>query len=156
MRIIDRFTGEYEFLSNFYPSVIWENGINYPTNEHFFQASKTNDRVEKVLVAGASTPGRAKRYGKSMVTLRPDWEVVKEKVMYEGLKKKFADPTLKAKLLATNDAYLEEGNFHCDNHWGVCKCDKCQASGAVGLNRLGILLMKLREDIRKREGIIIA
>lgn len=47
MKIINRFTEEYDFLSNFYPSVIWENGIKYPTNEHFFQASKTNERLEK-------------------------------------------------------------------------------------------------------------
>ena len=153
MKVIDRFTEEYHFLSNFYPSTIWENGINYPTNEHFFQASKTNDRIEKVLVAGASSPARAKKYGRTMVTLRPDWELVKDQVMYTGLKLKFKDEELKQKLLATEDAYLEEGNSWDDNYWGVCNCEKCQAAGIVGLNKLGILLMKLRTEIKEREAL---
>lgn len=151
MDTITRFEGEYRFLSNFYPSSIWENGINYPTNEHFFQASKTNNRIEKVLVAGASSPARAKQYGRTMVTLREDWEIVKEKIMYEGLKKKFLIPELRTLLLTTGDAYLEEGNTWCDNHFGVCSCEKCQAQGNIGQNKLGILLMKLRSEIRERE-----
>ena len=152
MDTITRFEGEYRFLSNFYPSPIWENGINYPTNEHFFQASKTNNRVEKVLVAGASSPARAKQYGRTMVTLREDWEIVKEKIMYEGLKKKFLIPELRTLLLATGDATIIEGNSHHDNTWGVCDCEKCKTSH-TGHNKLGILLMKLRADIRAREGI---
>lgn len=149
MKVIDRFTEEYHFLSNFYPSPIWENGINYPTNEHYFQASKTNDRIEKVLVAGASSPARAKKYGRTMVTLRPDWEIVKDQVMYIGLKLKFKDEELKQKLLATEDAYLEEGNDWHDNHFGNCHCEICK--DVIGKNVLGILLMKLRDEIRERE-----
>ena len=36
--IIGSFNGEYEFLSNFYPSPISFDGILYPTNEHAFSS----------------------------------------------------------------------------------------------------------------------
>ena len=47
MKTISSFTGEYEFLSNFYLCRIPYGGIIYPSAETAFQASKcpdTNDR----------------------------------------------------------------------------------------------------------------
>lgn len=38
--IINSFTGKYAFLSNFYPSPITIDNIQYPTVEHAFQAQK--------------------------------------------------------------------------------------------------------------------
>ena len=46
MAKIDSFSGEYDFLSNFYSQEITYDGIKYPTNEHAFQAAKTLDLVE--------------------------------------------------------------------------------------------------------------
>ena len=66
--------------------------------------------------------------------------------MYEILVEKFTIPELKEKLLATGDEYLEEGNYWHDNYWGNCHCEKC--ADITGQNKLGILLMKIREDIR--------
>lgn len=36
MKIIDRFENKYAFLSNYYYSPITEEGITYPTVEHYF------------------------------------------------------------------------------------------------------------------------
>lgn len=144
--MIGVFDGEFAFLSNFHTSPIAdEDGIIYPTVEHYFQAMKTLDKTQRFNIAIQPTPGKAKRLGRQ-VELRKDWEQVKEQVMYEALTKKFSDPILRELLLNTGDAWLEEGNTWHDNYWGICQCIKCQDT--MGKNKLGKLLMQLREEIR--------
>ena len=143
---INSFSGEFEFLSNFYPSPIKIWGITFPTVEHFFQAAKTTDMFEAEQIAAADTPGKAKRLGHA-VTLRPDWESIKIDIMRIGLEEKFKDPILRAKLLETGDEPLVEGNWWHDNTWGDCKCEKC--SRILGHNILGKLLMNLRNKIQE-------
>ena len=62
-----------------------------------------------------------------------------------GLTEKFRIPELREKLLATGNEELIEGNFWCDNTWGNCLCAECQ--DIPGRNMLGMLLMKVREEI---------
>ena len=142
--IID-FNGKYAFLSNFYPSTFAHDGIEYPTVEHFFQAAKTLDIKEKKAIAAAATPGEAKRMGRK-VQLRPNWESIKEYYMELGLRLKFAKPSLRQKLLETGSNELIEGNSWHDNEWGSCYCARCQ--NIAGKNKLGKLLMKLREELQ--------
>lgn len=144
--MISEFEGKFSFLSNFYHSPIEYEGIIYPTNEHFFQAMKTLDPEERKVIAAAPTPGKAKRMGRK-VTLRPDWESIKEEVMRAGLIAKFKDEALAKKLLATGDKFLVEGNSWHDNTWGSCFCDKCAA--IPGRNMLGQLLMERREALKE-------
>ena len=144
--MITSFEGEYEFLSNFYNSPIEHNGLIYPTNEHFFQAMKTVNPIERQAIAEADTPGKAKRMGRR-VSLRGDWEIIKTDVMKLGLKIKFSNPELRSKLLATESKILIEGNTWHDNTWGNCTCEKCQ--NITGKNLLGQCLMELREELRK-------
>ena len=122
--MITEFDGKYAFLSNFYHAPFTYDGIEYPTNEHFFQAMKTLDQEERKKIAAAATPGKAKRLGRHVI-LRPDWEIIKLDVMKEGLALKFADPKLREKLLATGDEILVEGNWWHDNTWGSCHCPLC-------------------------------
>lgn len=142
--MINCFDGEFAFLSNFYDSPISDGEITYPTVEHYFQAMKTPSMEEALEIAAAPTPGRAKRLGRKC-QLRLDWEEIKIPVMRSALHKKFSDPELKAKLLATGDQHLEEGNHWCDNFWGVCHCEKCQ--DIIAHNHLGKLLMELRTEL---------
>lgn len=144
--MINVFEGEYAFLSNFYFSPMIIRDVVYTTNEHFFQAMKTLDPRERQGIILAPTPGEAKRLGRK-VSLRKDWEDIKEEVMLIGLRHKFSNPDLRRKLLATGNEELIEGNHWCDNFWGVCHCLKCQDK--VGQNNLGKLLMELREEIKK-------
>ena len=146
--MINSFDGEFAFLSNFFPSPITFDGITFPTVENWFQAWKTEVPAEFRAIATAETPGRAKRLGRKCM-LREDWEEVKEQVMEDGLRLKFADPELKAKLLATGNQYLEEGNTWHDNYWGVCHCIDCQ--DIMGKNHLGKLLMKLRTEFMEEK-----
>ena len=140
--MINQFSGEYAFLSNFYPSPIaYDNSkIVYPTVEHYFQAMKTFQSDEHEAIRIATTPGEAKRLGRRC-TLREDWENIKDEVMHRALKMKFKDPELRAKLLATGDEFLVEGNTWGDRYWGVCE--------GRGLNKLGQLLMIVREECRR-------
>lgn len=144
--MIDRFEGEYAFLSNFYPSEITDvNGITYPTVEHYFQAMKSPYIEKRREIAAAATPGKAKRMGRQTL-LREDWEFIKVRVMREALWKKFTvHPDLKTKLLATGEEELVEGNSWHDNTWGDCYCPRCQH--IQGKNELGKLLMQIRKTI---------
>lgn len=137
--MIKEFAGKYEFLSNFWHSPFTYEGIVYPTNEHFFQAMKTLDWNERNWIASAETPGIAKRRGRAC-TLRSDWEKVKDEVMLTGLRIKFSNPALRTQLIMTGDEELVEGNWWGDTCWGVCN--------GVGENRLGKLLMQVREEIK--------
>lgn len=143
--MIAEFDGKYQFLSNFHPSPFTFDGVTFPTVEHWFQAWKTEDPVEFRAIAAAETPGKSKRMGRH-VTLRSDWEEIKVDVMRDGLRQKFRDPSLRAKLLATGDEELIEGNTWHDNTWGNCLCDKC--INIPGRNMLGMLLMELRKEIQ--------
>lgn len=143
--MITEFDGKYAFLSNFYHAPFTYDGIEYPTNEHFFQAMKTLDQKERKKIAAAATPGKAKRMGRQ-VQLREDWEQVKYTAMRVGVERKFdAHPKLASKLIATGDAILIEGNSWHDNTWGSCFCPKCAA--IAGKNWLGEILMERRKEL---------
>lgn len=142
------FDNEYAFLSNFYDSPFEVEGIEYSTVEHFFQAMKSKDVEGRKKIAAAPTPGQAKRLGRT-IELRKDWEEIKDTVMWSGLRYKFKIPELREKLLATGNEELIEGNWWHDNTWGNCLCAECQ--NKPGRNMLGMLLMKVREEILYEE-----
>ena len=118
---------------------MWE-GILYPTSEHAFQAAKSLDEDVRRSIAQESSPFVAKAMGRSLVR-RPDWEECKYGIMEEIVLAKFLQHrSLRKKLLATGDAYLEEGNHHGDTTWGTVD--------GQGKNWLGKILMSVREKIR--------
>jgi len=69
--------------------------------------------------------------------MRPDWEAVKDDIMYRCVLAKFEDPILRQRLLDTGDQELIEGNTWGDTYWGVCK--------GKGRNMLGKTLMAVRK-----------
>lgn len=146
--VIDKFDGTaFHFLSNFYAAPVVYEGMEYPTSEHAYQAAKTLDIIQRQNVADQPTPALAKRYGKA-VSMRPNWDEIKVRVMCEIVDAKFTqNPKLAEMLLATEDAELVEGNTWGDTYWGVCD--------GVGENWLGKILMGVRENlnIRKEHGL---
>lgn len=52
---ITSFTGDHAFLSNFFPHAVTIDCDIYPTNEHAFQALKTDDPAECEKVRDAYT-----------------------------------------------------------------------------------------------------
>lgn len=143
--MIDKFDGEYAFLSNFYDVSVAYNGITYKSTEAAFQAQKTTS-IPKRLEFANFTASQSKKEGRKLA-LRQDWEEVKEQVMYEICFAKFTqNEDLKMKLLSTDGHHLIEGNYWHDNTWGNCTCEKCK--NIVGKNKLGKILMQIREELK--------
>lgn len=135
---IDRFEGKYRFLSNFSSHRVTYNGLTYRNAEAAFHAQKCPSLAEEFT---GLSPGAAKHFGRS-APLRIDWEEVKDCFMLQILRCKFKqNPGLKTLLLDTGDAELEEGNTWGDRYWGTVN--------GKGLNKLGKLLMKVRDEIRE-------
>jgi ribA/ribD-fused uncharacterized protein len=134
---IDRFEGDYEFLSNFYYCILNYEGITFEHSEAAYQASKTLDMdIRKSFTF--LTPGKAKREGKKIKS-RENWDIIKLRIMEDIVRAKFnQNPEIKRRLIETNDAILIEGNDWDDHFWGVCDGN--------GENHLGKILMKIRSD----------
>ena len=136
---ISEFVGGFRFLSNFYPVSIVLEGNVYLSVEHAFQAAKTADPLEQQKIREMPTPGKAKRAGRQ-VTLRPNWERIKLRIMEALVRQKFGHPELGKKLLATGNKELVEGNNHGDVFWGKYNGE--------GENWLGRILMKVRQELQ--------
>ncbi len=142
--MITEFRDEYAFLSNFYPWAFNFRGIWMTTAEHAFQAWKAESIEERLYIASAHTPGKAKYRGRN-VKLRSDWERVKIPLMFEILHAKFLPLDRRAMLLSTGDVDLVEGNYWHDQFWGNCLCQNCTTPGR---NYLGRLLKLLRQELK--------
>lgn len=131
--MIPHFLFEYRFLSNFW---IEPDGTHV---EGEYQAAKCKFLVDRSLFIELS-PAKAKKLGRR-VPIRDDWESVKLDIMYDLVSRKFKDhPDLAAKLLATGDQELVEGNNWRDTFWGVYN--------GVGENHLGKILMRIRSEMK--------
>lgn len=138
MEVIREFIDAYAFLSNFYHSPVKYRNLIYLNAEAAFQAQKESCEKDKEQYTRMN-PAQAKLVGRNC-NLREDWEEIKEQTMYEIVKAKFTQNEALARLLlATGDAYLEEGNWWHDTTWGVCN--------GVGQNKLGKILMRVREEL---------
>jgi len=102
-------------VDNFLPSTFEVEGVEYYSAENYFQCQKclNKDEFERVRKSGCG----ADVWGAgSRVQLRPDWEIIKVRKMYEGNKAKFEqDEKLRQKLLATKGEVTFHGStaFWC-------------------------------------------
>lgn len=136
-KVINSFRGRYFFLSNFYNSPVLFDGIWFPTSEHAFQAAKCSNVAQRKSFVSISSPGEAKRKGRS-VLLRDDWEDVKIDIMFEIVLFKFTWHIGLGKVLVETFPFeLEEGNNWGDVFWGTVN--------GKGRNELGKILMKVRK-----------
>lgn len=133
------FFKEHRFLSNFEVCDVEFEGKTYPSSEAAYHAAKVIDPNERIPFM-TDSPTQAKKRGQN-VKLRDNWDKIKDEIMEGILRQKFTTHTyLRNKLLATGDKYLEETNWWGDRYWGVCM--------GVGQNKLGLTLMKIREELR--------
>lgn len=139
MKKIDEFKNKYFFLSNFYLRPMVYEGLTYRCAEAAFQSAKVKDKKDRWDFIDLN-PSEAKRLGRK-IPLRADWEEIKDEVMYQVCKSKFCnDVEMQDLLLATENALLEEGNTWGDRYWGTVN--------GIGKNKLGQILMKIREEIK--------
>jgi len=134
----------YGCFSNFAAYPIKLGGKVWPTTEHYFQAQKFPDSDYQEKIRQEKSPTIAARLGRSRkVKIRPDWESVKEGIMRDALVAKFTQhPELTKILLNTNNAILIEHTTN-DSYWG-------DGGNGTGKNRLGHLLMSVREELRQK------
>lgn len=140
---VEYFGGPFRYLSNFYEVPVEFEGAVYPTSEHAFQAAKTIDPDDRELIRKQMKAKDAKRAGRNLHGIRPDWDDVKIGVMEQVVLAKFQQhQDLREKLLATGDAELVEGNSWGDRFWGV-------TADGVGENHLGKILMRVRDHLKQ-------
>lgn len=144
--MIGPFTGDYAFLSNFYPSSFADERFIFPTVEHYYQAMKSGTPAGFDYVLASAGPGEAKRRGRT-VPIAGGFEENKRAIMLNGVILKFRqNPELRRMLAATGTERLEEVNTWGDRYWGACiphpSIPGCKAEGE---NWLGRILMMARE-----------
>ena len=129
-------------FSNFAPFAIELDGALWATVENFYQAQKFTDPALQATIRAAEKPIIAKSLAdKHRDRIRPDWDAVKDAVMYRAVRKKFeTHAELRALLLATGDEQLLEA-APADTYWGIGR-------DGSGLNKLGRILMRIRGELR--------
>lgn len=142
--MVSSFRHEYFFLSNFYMEDIKYRGRIYKSAEHMFQIAKCTKKSDREKIRNAETPRSAKIIGR-FVQMRPHWDVDQVDIMETIIRCKFRNPKLKQLLRETGDMELTEQNYWHDTFWGVCGCSKHERTG---LNMLGKILMKIRDEIK--------
>lgn len=146
MEIIEFYSVEEEFgeFSNFALYPVKLQGKIWQTSEHYFQAQKFEDKEYREKIRKAKSPMKAAELGRSRkVKIVSNWDKIKDNVMYDAVKAKFTQhEELKQLLLSTGDAKLVEHTEN-DNYWGD------GGKQGKGLNKLGKILMKVREELKK-------
>lgn len=139
MKTIDKFSGEYRWLSNSWPCSVEYEGVVYPSVENAYQAAKTDDLDARKRFVSLS-PSDAKKEGRKL-KMRQNFEEFKIQIMFPLVLYKFLDhESLWLKLIETGDAVLIEGNTYGDTFWGQCN--------GQGRNELGKILMMIREELK--------
>jgi len=143
---------EYSFLSNFYQAPIIIEGEEWQTTEAFYQAAKFTDEARRAEIRAAGTPGKTKALGRSRVGfvgssvwLGPEgaFSGRRDKVMAIAIRAKFTQhEELRRALIETGTRKLVEANVR-DPYWGFGK-------NGCGCNRLGVMLMELRDELGAR------
>ena len=141
---IDKFSGQWSFLSNAYSATIRFRGRDWKTAEHALQGSKAQSDSQRDVIGGAKSPSEAKRLG-WCIPLPPGWEEEKSAIMKEILHQKFSNPFLREMLKGTGSALLVNGSHPADSYWGFYDGE--------GENILGRLLMEVREEIVAEDSI---
>lgn len=138
-------SGEHGCFSNFSRHSVFLKGKRWPTSEHYFQAMKFEGTAHEEAVRRCARPADAANTGRDRKRpLRRDWESVKDQVMLEVVRAKFSQhEDLRAILLGTGDAKLVEHTEN-DAYWG-------DGGDGSGKNRLGQILMRVREELRAAE-----
>lgn len=136
--MIDRFTGEYDFMSNRYAcQFVWQ-GLRYSNAEAAFQSSKCAGETGRKVFCNCSADKAALK-GRDMVP-DSDWENERLGIMESILTAKFEqNPSLMKRLVETGNMLLINGNNKKETFWGI------DLYSWQGENHIGKILMTIRD-----------
>jgi hypothetical protein len=110
----------------------------WPTVEHFYQAQKFSDpqlrkKSKAIIAKNLADHNKA--------AIRPEWDAVKDEVMYRAVRRKFElHAPLRDLLFATGDEDIAESAAN-DYYWGIGR-------EGTGQNRLGKIVERIRAELR--------
>jgi ribA/ribD-fused uncharacterized protein len=123
----------HEECDNFSVDYFDVDGVKYPTAEHYFQCQKTFVQEERDEILAKNNAINAWVLG-NKVNLRPDWERIKVRVMYEGNKARFEqNPDIAKSLCSTKGRIKMSGSTSFWNHWN------------------GLIMERIRAEMRDNE-----
>ena len=132
----------YPWLSNFFRCDVNVGNITYLSAEHAYQAMKCGTAEAKLKISRMLTPLEAKCAGNKVPLNRNWWTDYRKQAMRIVVRAKFTQNLELAKrLLETGNKKLVEDSL-TNYFWGVGRDES-------GKNVLGLLLMEIREDIRR-------
>jgi ribA/ribD-fused uncharacterized protein len=132
-------------FSNFAPFPIELDGKRWPSSEHYYQAQKFTDAELQARVRAAPKPIAAKKMAeKHRNKIRPDWDAVKDDVMYRVVRCKFeTHDELRELLRASGDEEIVEA-APTDYYWGIGR-------DGTGQNKLGRIIERIRGELCRGE-----
>jgi len=135
---------KFPYLHNLYQTEFHVDGVRYTSVEHYINSKKFEGTKYEELIRCMETSEEAKKEGdRKDLPLRSDWHKLKDTLMYKGVYAKFTqNPNLRARLLETGDAILQENSK--DTYWG-------NGIDNSGKNKLGKIMMKVRDEVREIE-----
>lgn len=143
-------------FSQWFPSDIEIDGINYCTAEQFMMAMKADyfgDDETKRKIMATQNPSEQKALGRQVANFDKEaWDAVSRGYVYQANMVKFSSPSLNRFLKDTKDKIIVEASPY-DRIWGIGRAvddprslDKSQWRGT---NWLGEVLMKVRNDLKE-------
>ena len=134
-------------FSNLFRRAITFEGHEFPTAEHAYQAGKPRSNAVRDWILAPPTPSLVAMaaHGLYKWDIAPNWSRIKHDRMLNVLRAKFSQhDDLRDLLCCTGSAQLIERpriDSPTSRHWGMIN--------GKGLNMLGVLLMKVRDELRQ-------
>ena len=150
------FWGKEDVYSNFYYSPFKHQNQLFKWSEQAVMYRKAKlfgaDKIAQQILR-AQTQNECKQLGRSRQIPFDEkvWFENRERIYFEVLLDKFSNPKLKQTIIATGDKTLVEASPY-DKIWGIgIDCnhpDATQPDKWKGLNLLGKVLMKVRQELK--------
>lgn len=148
IRFTSKINDPYDYLSPFYPSTFYLQGVQFLSVIHYYQYSRISKEEVKLAILTEQDPHKALqislRHSASTLSEVKFWQESKRMIMYEGCMAKFLqNPSLRDFLVSTSPHPLiysfegEDAGFSF--LWGT--------DGSVGENALGGILENVRSSL---------
>jgi ribA/ribD-fused uncharacterized protein len=152
----DESKGEHRHFSNMSNHPVKIDDVEYKTVEHYFQAMKAREFEDTEIynkILKTKTAKAVKAVGHKVANFKEAvWESKRDDIMEKGVRTKFVQhPSLRKQLVETGDKLIGEANPR-DMYWGIgtsmTQVKSKSPSKWRGLNKMGKLLMKLRDEFK--------